>query len=139
MSYKPFLSYEAFWKTMEEDVRKFDTGATRDDDDDKLDYEGFFSPQVLQAYAEYMHKNRVQADGKLRASDNWQRGIPREAYMKSAWRHFMDVWSMHRAGYGEDETPGDHHEMIVDAVCALLFNLMGYLHEKEKQGYVVEP
>ena len=51
----------------------------------------------------------------------------------------MGWWGMHRAGYGDDTTPGDHHEMIVESICALLFNAMGYLHEKEKQGYVIEP
>ena len=120
-------------------MRKFETGATRDTDTDKLDYAGFLSPIVLKKYAEFMHKHRVQADGKLRASDNWKKGIPRDEYMRSAYRHFMDWWGMHEVGYGDDTVPGDHHEMIVDAICGLLFNTMGYLHEKEKQGYKIEP
>lgn len=102
-------------------MRRFDTGATRDTDDEKLDYEGFLSPYALDAFARYMHQHRRQADGTQRASDNWQRGIPREAYMKSAWRHFMDWWRAHRAG--EDPT---------EALCALLFNVMGYLHEVQR-------
>lgn len=102
-------------------LRTFETGATRDTDDGKLDYEGFFSPLVLRARAEYMHRHRFQADGQPRAADNWQKGIPSDAYMSSLWRHFMDVWLIHR---GHD--PGVSLE---EAICAAMFNLEGYLHE----------
>lgn len=34
-------------------MRKFDTGATRNDDSNNLDFEGFLSPLALQAFAEY--------------------------------------------------------------------------------------
>lgn len=107
-------------------MRTFSTGATRDSDDAKVDYEGFLSPLVIQRYGQYMNRHRVQADGGLRASDNWQAGIPVDAYMKSAWRHFMSVWGFHR-GYtindGED---------LDEELCALLFNISGYLHERLK-------
>jgi hypothetical protein len=103
-------------------MREFHTGATRDTDEGKLDYEGFLSPMVLRRYAEYMHKNRFQADGKVRASDNWQKGMPKDVYMKSMWRHFHDVWTAHR---NEDDD-------IEEPLCALLFNVMGYLHEEMK-------
>lgn len=104
-------------------MRTFETGATRDTDEDKLDFEGFLSPRVLQRFAEYMHHHRKQADGQLRASDNWQKGIPREAYMKSMWRHFMDVWMMHRS------VDSVNPLVLEDALCAMLFNVQGYLHE----------
>lgn len=107
-------------------MRKFATGATRNNDVMRLDYEGFLSPLVLRHYAEYMNKNRVQADGSIRASDNWQLGIPFDSYMKSMWRHFMDVWSNHRR-VPEDVTPDQ-----VEALSALLFNVMGYMHELVK-------
>ena len=106
-------------------IREFKTGATRDTDLNKLDYEGFLSPIALKRFAEYMNKHRKQSDGNLRDSDNWQRGIPKEEYMKSAWRHFMDLWSFHR-GYKGRET-------IEEALCGLLFNTMGYMHELEKE------
>lgn len=105
-------------------MREFETGATRDDEDGKLDYEGFLSPLVLYAYAEYMNKHRVQADGKLRDSDNWQKGIPKSAYMKSAWRHFMDWWLYHR--FYDDK--GDDNPEMIEAMCGVLFNVMGYMH-----------
>ncbi len=103
-------------------MRHFDTGATRDSDDTKLDFEGFLSPIALKAFAEYMHKNRFQADGVIRDSDNWQKGIPLDAYMKSMWRHFFAVWEGHRTGIKNTED-----------LCALLFNVQGMLHELIKE------
>ena len=103
-------------------MREFPSGATRDEDTTKLDYEGFLSPLVLRRFAEYMHEHRVQADGTLRASDNWQKGIPEEAYMKSLFRHFMDVWMIWREHY-----PGG--KLWEDVLCAMLFNVQGLLYE----------
>lgn len=110
-------------------MREFSTGATRDKEDGKLDYEGFLHPWVIDCFAEYMHKHRIQADGELRASDNWQKGIPRSAYMKSAWRHFIDVWKHHRGI--------DGREGMKTAICATMFNLQGMLFEiiKEEKGW----
>jgi len=114
-------------------MRVFPGGATRDDDDTKLDYEGSLSPLVLRRYAEYLHEHRLQADGKMRDSDNWQKGIPMPAYMKSLWRHFMDMWSFHRHGCKLRDIK--RHE---DAVCAVLFNATGYLHELLKRNATPE-
>lgn len=108
-----------------ETLRTFSTGATRGSDEGKLDFEGFFSPLALERIAHYMHKNRVQVDGSLRESDNWQKGIPLDAYMKSMYRHFFDVWKGHRGL----STPAS----IEDNLSALAFNVMGMLHELEKQ------
>lgn len=107
------------------EVREFNTGATRHTDEGKLDYEGFLSPLVLRRFAQYMDKNRVQANGEPRASDNWQKGIPKDVYMKSLFRHFMDVWQIHRVWTLSDE-------QLEDALCGVLFNAMGYLHEVTK-------
>jgi len=111
-------------------MRKFNTGATRDDDKNKLDFEGFLSPIVLQRYAEYLNKHRVQADSKLRDSDNWQKGIPKDVYMKSGFRHFIDWWKEHRGHLSKDG--------VEDALCAVLFNTMGYLFELLKEKNVKE-
>lgn len=110
-------------------MRTFDSGATRDSDSGKLDYEGFLSPLVLKRYAEYMHEERIQKNGEYRSSDNWQKGIPLNEYMKSGWRHFFDWWTEHRA-LGS-------REGLEKAICGLLFNAMGYLHEhlKNKQDF----
>lgn len=108
-------------------MRQFETGSTRDSDENKLDYEGFFSPLVIKQCAEYMHKHRKQADGRLRASDNWQKGIPKDVYMKSLWRHFMDLWLHHRG-----HLPEATHD-IKDALSAIMFNASGYLYELLKR------
>ena len=57
-------------------MRRFETGATRDSDDTKLDFEGFLAPECIVRYAEYMQRHRIQPDDELRASDNWQLGMP---------------------------------------------------------------
>lgn len=103
-------------------IRTFSTGATRNTDENKLDYEGFLSPEVLRIFAIYMHRNRRQADGGWRDSDNWQKGIPKDAYMKSLWRHFHDMWIAHRRG-------GQGSPEQVEALCAMMFNVQGYLYE----------
>src|ERR1700689_1532352 len=112
---------------MSEKVRKFDSGATRDNDTGKYDYEAFFSPLVLERRAEYMHKHRIQPDGSLRAGDNWQKGIPLEAYAKSEARHHHQFWKLHR-GYPTADEKGNPVD-LQEAICALMFNLEGYLFE----------
>lgn len=103
-------------------MRHFASGATRDDTTDKLDFEGFLSPLAIEAFAEYMHKNRFQADGVIRESDNWQKGIPKEAYMKSMFRHFFVVWKHYRSS-----------DDYIEDLCALYFNVQGLLHETLKE------
>ncbi len=112
-------------------IRTFETGATRDTEDGKPDYEAFLSPQVLIRFGEYMDHHRKQSDGTLRSGDNWQKGIPKSAYMKSMWRHFMDVWVLHRGG--QPKSGAD----IEDALCAMLFNVQGMLHEVLKDKNVL--
>lgn len=104
-------------------VRTFSTGATRDTDENKLDFEGFFSPLVMEEFAKYMHGKRKMPDGTMRASDNWQKGIPLDAYMKSMFRHFFAVWKSHRAGTVSKED-----------ILGLMFNVQGFAHETFKAG-----
>jgi hypothetical protein len=108
--------------------RAFSTGATRDTDEGKLDFEGFLSPLVMERFAQHMHTARKMPDGSMRNSDNWQLGIPLDVYMKSMWRHFFDVWKSHRG----IATTTD----IETELCALRFNVDGMLHEilKAKQN-----
>jgi len=107
-------------------TRKFDTGAVRDSDLKKLDYEGFFSPVVLKEFAKYMNKHRKQSDGKLRNSDNWQRGMPKDVYIKSMIRHLIDLWLEHRGFKSRDGAK--------EALNGLLFNVMGYYFEFLMEG-----
>ena len=105
-------------------VRTFATGANRDTDEGKLDYEGFYSPLVLERFAAYMDRHRSLRDGTIRDSDNFQRGIPLEAYMKSLLRHVLAAWKRYR---GWDDTDMQEH------LCGVLFNTMGMLHELLKR------
>lgn len=112
------------------EMRQFETGATRDTDEGKLDYEGFYSPLVMERFAQYMSKHRKQADGNLRDSDNWQNLFGENHYnvcMKSSFRHFMDWWKQHRGLEGQDT--------LEDSLCALLFNVQAYLFKllKDKE------
>lgn len=113
------------------EIRKFETGATRDTDDNKYDYEAFFCPLVLERRAAYMHKHRLQADGSLRPGDNWQKGIPLDQYAKSEARHHQQFWKLHRGLPTVDEKgqPVD----LEEAICAEMFNLEGYLSELLKK------
>lgn len=111
-------------------LRKFGSGATRDTDKNKLDYEGFLSPIVIKRFGEYMNKHRIQSNGKLRNSDNWQQGIPKAEYMKSLLRHILDLWLEHRGFEGREEKE--------DSLCAIIFNAMGYLYEELKKGKINE-
>lgn len=105
-------------------IRTFDTGATRDTEQGKLDYEGFLSPLVLRCYAEFMHRHRVQSDGGRRDSDNWTRGIPKSAYMKSLIRHAIEQWVTWRK----------HGIVDREIVCAIMFNAMGLLFEDLRES-----
>lgn len=106
-------------------TREFNTGATRNSDEHKYDYDGFLSPQVMEAFAAYMHINRVRPDGSRRDSDNWQKGIPLAAYIKSLWRHFFDLWKAHR-GF-----PPDEGELA--AAMGIIFNTQGFVFERMKE------
>lgn len=118
------------------EIRKFDTGATRNIDADREDPEGFLSPIVMDRFCEYMSKHRLQADGSLRESDNWQKGIPLKAYMKGLMRHVKHLWTRHRGFKVTDPKAGVD---IEEDLCAIIFNAQGYLHEIIKERYVVKP
>jgi len=106
-------------------MRTFESGATRDTDQGKLNYAGFLSPEVIERYALYLHKHRIQADGKVRDADNWKKGIPKKVYIESMFRHFMDVWKEYEGLQSRDG--------LQDGLCGLLFNTMGYLFEDIKE------
>lgn len=106
--------------------RSFDTGASRSSEEGKLDPDGFLSHLAIMRYLEYMHQHRTMPDGTLRASDNWKQGIPIESYMKSLYRHFLDVWCYHSDGDLKDPE-------LEEALCAVIFNASGFLHELLKR------
>lgn len=116
------------------DTRMFETGATRDVDTNKLAFEGFLSPIVLRRYAEYMHGkrlNNIPAGETIRAPDNWQKGIPQNTYIDSGIRHMIEWWLIHRGFEARDEK--GNVMKLQDVLCAIMFNVMGYLHEELKK------
>lgn len=103
--------------------RVFASGAIRDTEEGKLDFEGFLSPQALEAFAQYMHFHRHMPDGTLRNSDNWQRGIPQDVLMKSAWRHFFALWYDFR---GVDSS---NYRNFLAHCCGVMFNIQGLMKD----------
>ena len=108
------------------ELRTFDSGATRDTTQGKLDYVKALSPIVLRRYVQYLDKHRLQSDGSYRDFDNWKKGIPQETYHSSGGRHFFDAWLL-TEGYTTEDNHGPVE--LQDALCAQLFNIMGRLHE----------
>jgi len=107
-------------------MNNFDTGATRSEDTVRDDPDGYLSPLFMEGYFSYMTKHRVQADGAVRDSDNWQKGIPLARYMKGLWRHFFHFWQRHRGYKVNDPLAADS---IEEDMYAMFFNLQGYGHE----------
>jgi hypothetical protein len=107
-------------------MRRFSTGATRDTDKGKLDYE-CISPLFLGRFAEFMGKHRTQADGKQRSIDNWKLGIPSKEYFKSELRHVFDLW-LEQDGF-------EGREDIEDTCCAIFFNIQGFMHNRLREQH----
>ncbi|MCI0559646.1 MAG: hypothetical protein MN733_14225 [Nitrososphaera sp.] len=106
-------------------VRQFSTGATRDTGSNKPQLSLYISPLVLKRYGQFMLKHQRQSDGTIRAGDNWQKGIPGSVYLDSEIRHVLDFWLWQRGFQEEMVEPGN----IEDALCAIIFNASGQLHE----------
>lgn len=105
-------------------IRKFSSDATRDTDEGKLEPWRFTSALVEKRYSEYMHGHRLQPDGDLRDSDNWKKGIPLDSYWHSLSRHVLDLRLLWE-GFPEESRALD----MTEALCAILFNVDGMLHE----------
>ena len=103
----------------------FSTGAYRDSDKDKIDFEGHLSPLALDVLGRYMHKHRFLRDGSVRASDDWQLGFDDASFVKPGMRHFMAVWRIMRGWPAE--------ESLEDAFGGWLFNANGLAHQLEKR------
>ncbi len=104
-------------------VRTFASGATRDTDTGKPDYDGYLHPLTVKRFGAYMLKHQTLRDGSQRSSSNWTKGIERSAYVSSLMRHVEDV-RRHQHGYPEAAV-----EPMEEALCAVLFNAQGLLLE----------
>jgi hypothetical protein len=108
-------------------MKKFETGATRTDDSLRDDPEGYLSPLVIERYCQYMTKHRVQADGSVRDSDNWQKGMPESRGWKGLYRHFLHGWLRWRGFEPHDKLSAENTE---EDLCAMLFNINVILHQR---------
>lgn len=108
-------------------MRIFKTGATRDDDNNKIEPWGYGSPLVEQVFSEYMLKHQIQADGEKRPSNNWKAGIPIDCYWHSLSRHILDFRLLYE-GYPSQARTHD----TIETLCAIRFNVDGLIHELVK-------
>jgi hypothetical protein len=108
--------------------RDLGTGAVRNSDEGKIDYDGVLHPLVLKGFGEYMMRHTKLEDGSSRDSDNWQKGLVASNMIKSANRHFVDVW-LHMRG-----CEGDATESYLNSLYACIFNLMGMVHQEVVLG-----
>lgn len=109
-------------------MREFSSGATRDLDEHKIDFEGVLAPEVLLAFGEYMTRHRKTANG-IRESDNWQQGFGDDHFkicMKSMLRHAHDLWMEHRGFKSRDG--------IEEAINGVIFNAMAYYQRWLKEN-----
>lgn len=111
--------------TEKSDRTHFESGAFRDGDADKIDFEGHLSPLAEEVAARYMHEHRILPDGSRRDPDNWKKGIDLDSYIKSLARHFQDLRRLHRG------LPSRTGEDLFRTVGAIQFNINGYAHEIE--------
>lgn len=100
-------------------MREFNTGATRNDNSNQLDLEAYIHPLLLTTFGKYMFKHAKQADGTMRAGDNWQKGMPISSYIESKVRHDTDVWLEFR--------DCDSRDGIMEGLCGSFFNLQGII------------
>lgn len=114
-------------------LRTFASGATRDTGEDKLEPWGFTSALVEQEYSEYMHSHRIQSDGEKRASDNWKKGIPVEAFHDSLSRHILD-YKLIQEGFPQKARTPD----LMETLLAIKFNVDGLIHELAKERLAEE-
>lgn len=115
--------------------REFKTGANRNSDFGKLDYEAFNSPIVDWYYAQYMHSHRMLEDGTLRDGDNWQKGFPVEVITKCLARHYKDY---HLTTRGIKVTEKGKEMKLEDILCGIIFNAKAHLLELLKDKKEVE-
>lgn len=109
----------------------FETGAMRDLSEDKLDFEGCLTPELLTAYAEFKRITRRMADGTMRDDKNWKKGMPIGGYMKSLWRHMVALHAAYLSDAMQDEYEGEGE---FEAAMAMMFNIQGFVFERIREN-----
>lgn len=102
------------------EVRKFSTGAIRDNDEGKVDFIETISWTALNRYAQYMTgKKKKYGEG------NFKKGITIKSYEESLVRH-LHKYLTNKYEHGNNEKEEDH-------LSAIVFNTLGIMHEEEMQ------
>lgn len=102
-------------------VRKFGTGAIRDDDTTKPDFIETVSWTAFRKFGEYMTGKK-----KRYGQGNFKKGIPIESYEQSLVRHLQK--------YLENKYEDGNQEKDEDHLSAMVFNIFGIIHENERQN-----
>jgi hypothetical protein len=101
------------------EVRKFTTGAIRDNDSDKEDYIETISWTAMKRFAKYMTGKKSKY-----GAGNFKKGITIESYEQSLVRHLQK--------YLENKYEGGLVETNEDHLSAMIFNINGIIHEQER-------
>lgn len=98
----------------------FPSGAIRDSQEDKPDFNETISWTAFNRYAKYMTGKKSKY-----GAGNFKRGIPTESYVKSMLRH-VDKFMRNTFENGDDEKNEDH-------LSAIVFNVFGIMHNEEQE------
>jgi hypothetical protein len=100
-------------------IRKFKSGAIRDNEDQKEDYIETISWSAMKRYAKFMTAMKSKY-----GEGNFKKGIPIDAYERSLLRHIQK--------YLENKYEGGQVEKELDHLSAILFNCFGIIHEEQR-------
>lgn len=107
-------------KIIENEVRKFASGAIRDSEEGKEDYIETISWTAFRRYAQFMTGKKVRY-----GSGNFKKGIDKNSYERSLVRH-LTKYFINKYENGNLEKDDDH-------LSAMLFNIFGIIHEEEQE------
>ena len=100
-------------------MRKFKSGALRDDDTTKPDFIETVSWTAFRKFGEYMTGKKSRY-----GQGNFKKGIPVESYEQSLVRHLQK--------YLENKYEDGKQEVDEDHLSAMVFNIFGIIHENER-------
>lgn len=100
-------------------IRKFESGAIRDSEENKESYTETISWTAFKRYAEYMTAKKQKY-----GAGNFKKGIPIASYEESLMRH-ISKYMINKYENGDLEKDQDH-------LSAIIFNVFGIMHEEQQ-------
>lgn len=104
---------------MKQKLTHFKSGAIRDSLEGKESYGETISWTAFKRYAQYMTSKKEKY-----GSGNFKKGIDIDSYEDSLMRHYQK--------YMENKYEGGQVETNEDHLSAIMFNVMGIMHEEER-------